>query len=165
MKLFEISSQMESLLNGLPYDEKTGELITADLDELAEDFQETATSIGLYVKELSAFAQSLREEEKALAERRKAIERKVSGLSNYLLHNMKKLDIKSISNAKLAISTKKSSSLSVSDDFVKWAELNAKYLLSYGEPKPDKEAIKREIKAGGNFVGCEIVENINLKIK
>lgn len=71
MKLFEISSKMESLLNGLPCDEKTGEVITADLDELAEDFQEAAASIGLYVKELNAFAQSLREEEKALAERRR----------------------------------------------------------------------------------------------
>ena len=86
MKLYEIDNQIQALLDGMGVDGATGEVVL-DVEALAAlqlERQTKLEGIALYIKDISAFADDIRAEENALAERRKALEAKAERLKGYL---------------------------------------------------------------------------------
>ncbi|MEG1608521.1 MAG: siphovirus Gp157 family protein [Clostridia bacterium] len=160
--LYEISSKLANLEF---VDMETGEVNEEMLNDLEMSFSDKAKNIALFIKNLNADAKAIKEEEKSLAERRKAKENKIDALERYLLSMIELTNKSKLEFAECVISTRKSTFVEVDEKFVQWANDNAKELLVYKEPNADKAAIKEAIKSGEKFEFARIVENINLSIK
>ena len=159
MTLYEIDSAITSLV-----DDETGEISDEQaFDQLQMARDTKIENIGLYIKDLQAEAKAIKDEEAALAARRKAAENKVERLKNLLDYALRGAKF---STPRLKVSYRKSQTVEVSDGFLAWADEHRPDLLVYADPKPSKTAIKDAIKHGGipeDMAHIESHENISIK--
>lgn len=155
MKLYEIIKELEEFQ--FEIDEETGEILNIqDLDSLNIAKAEKTENIALWIKNLESDSKAIREEEKALAERRRAKEKKAESLTKYLEYV---LNGDGFESAKVKISFRKSQSVSVAD-------VDAlPEVFTIIKKTADKTATKNALKSGFYIEGCEIVENNNIQIK
>lgn len=91
MRLYEISAALEAAIEGgYTVDEETGEIAFSpdDVERLAQMRDEKLEACGLYIKNAESEAKAIRDEEKALAERRRSLERKAERLREYVLGDL-----------------------------------------------------------------------------
>lgn len=161
MKLYEID---QAIMDCVDFD--TGEILDAErLDGLQMERSRKLEGVACWIKNLTADAKAIREEEKALAERRKAAEKKAESLSNWLTNA---LQGEKLSTAKVAVSFRRSEGLDIidMDSFCVWAMGNGRDdLLKYKHPEVDAKAVKDAIKAGVDVPYARIEERLNLQIK
>ncbi len=160
MKLFEINAALEELLN--QQDPETGEL-TCDLDQLDAlmmERDEKLEGLALYCKNADAEAKAIREEEKALAERRRSLENKAERAKGFLAEQ---LAGEKFSTPKVAVSYRKSEQVEVSTAF--FTDESNERFLRYKDPEADKTAIKNALKAGETVPGAELVSKTNMILK
>lgn len=159
MSIYDIDSAITALI-----DNETGEVTDEEaFDALQMERDVKVENIGLYIKDLTAEAKAIKEEEASLAARRKAVENKAERLKHLLDYA---LNGDKFSTPRLKVSYRKSSTVELSAGFTEWAEINADDLLTYSEPKPNKTAIKAAIKDGrvpGDMATIETHENISIK--
>ena len=163
MRIWEINAALEELLN--QQDPETGEL-TCDLDALEAltiERDEKLEGLALYCKNLTAEAEAIRNEEKALAERRKALENKAARAKDFLDRN---LAGEKFQTAKVAVNYRSSKAVVLLPGFAEWAKQHDKF-LRYKEPEPDKTAITAALKAGDKDLAgyAELVETRSMSIK
>lgn len=153
MKLFEID---EALMQCV--DQETGEILDEEkLDSLVIEREKKIEGVALWIKNLTAEAKAMREEEKKMAERRRVEENRINSLKGWLAYA---LDGQKFSTTKCAVSYRKSSSVNIND----LSKVDKKYLIPQ-EPKPDKKAIKDALKSGEKIDGCTLEEKTNVSIK
>lgn len=160
MKLFEINAALEELLN--QQDPETGEL-TCDLDQLDAlmmERDEKLEGLALYCKNADAEAKAIREEEKALAERRRSLENKSERAKGFLAEQ---LAGEKFSTPKVAVSYRKSEQVEISMAF--FTEESNERFLRFKDPEADKTAIKNALKAGETVPGAELVSKTNMILK
>ena len=160
VRLFEINAALEALLEQV--DPETGEL-TCDLEALEAltiERDEKLEGLALYCKNLTAEAEAIRNEEKSLAERRKALENKAARAKDFL---EEQLSGEKFSTPKVSVSYRRSEQVEVSMSFFS-TEGNERF-LRYKDPEPDKTAIKAALKNGETVPGAEIVSYLNVQIK
>lgn len=159
--LYDLRADLAHVIDGgFILDEETGEILfdADNLDELEAVFADKLEACGLFVKNLESDAKAIREEEKALAARRQALERKADRMKDYILRNMDAAGGK-LSTPRIALSTRRSETVDVFDiealprEFVKVTTA------------ADKTAIKKAIKSGAEVQGADIVEKMNLQVK
>lgn len=167
MTLYNIDNKiLEIIERGFIVDEETGEIIdsaeevSARLEELEFDRTAKIENIALYVKNLEALTLSLKNEENALAERRKAKEKRIESLKNYLTNSMVAANENGIETSKVCISFRKSESVVVNEEI-----LDRKYFNEKVSYTPDKTAIKKAIKDGATIDGAYIETKQNLQIR
>lgn len=157
--LYEIDA---AILNCVDFE--TGEILDAEqLNMLQMDREKKLENIALYIKDLTAQAAAIREEENALAARRRVKERAADRLKNYLSAS---LGGKGFESARVRIGYIKSQALKVDNE----AELLG-YLAENGMDKCWKtktELCKKEltdlIKMGYEIPGCGLEERQNIQI-
>lgn len=157
LSIYEIEQEIMALV-----DPETGEITDYDaLDKLNMAREEKIENIAMWIKNLSAEAKAIREEEKNLAERRRASETKAESLSKYLDRT---LVGEKFSTAKVCVSYRKSTAVEIADEeaFIKAADIT--YLVPQA-PKIDKKAITEALKLGTVINGAELVERNNIQIK
>lgn len=160
MKLYEINAELEALLEQV--DPETGEL-TCNMDALealtmARD--EKLEGMALYVKNMDAEAAAIKAEEKALADRRKALENKAERTRVFL---QEALSGETIKTARVVVSYRRSEAVEIRDpDFILYADPK---FLTQKNPDINKFAIKAAIKAGEIVPGAELVTRQNMSIK
>lgn len=105
MKLYEIDQEIQKILDAMCVDEETGEVIldTEALNALQEARQDKLENAALYVKDLEATASAIKEEEKKLSERRKAMENKAGRIREWIMFN---LNGEKISTPRVALSAR-----------------------------------------------------------
>lgn len=160
MRLYEVNAALEELLN--QQDPETGEL-TCDLeqlDALMMERDEKLEGLALYCKNCDAEAKAIREEEKALAERRRSLENKAERAKGFLAEQ---LAGEKFSTPKVAVSYRRSEQVEVSMAF--FTEKSNERFLRFKDPEADKAAIKAALKAGETVPGAEIVSKMNMSIK
>lgn len=162
MTLYEIDRGIEALVNAV--DPETGE-ITVDndaLDALMMERDSKIENIACYIKNLTADAKAIKEEEAALSARRRAAEKKVERLKNYLSYA---LQGEKFQTAKCSVSFRRSTAVEVDDGFVEWAQTSGNEdLLRYKLPDVDKAAVKARL-ADGDIPCARLVENTSITIK
>lgn len=164
MELYKINKHIQDVLeNGYSFDEETGEILfdTSSLDTLEIAFNEKVDNIICYIKNLNALNDAIESEIKALGERKKANNKKVENLTNYVLTTMKMREMDKLETAKNKVSFRKSKSLNVVDE----SKIPSIYFTEKIEHKVNKKAITDAIKQGYEIEGCELVEKTNLIIK
>ena len=163
MTLYEIDKSIEALVNAV--DPDTGE-ITVDneaLDALLMERDAKVENIACCIKNLTADAKALKEEETVLSYRRKTTEKKVERLKDYLTYA---LQGEKFQTAKCAVSFRKSSAVEVDDCFVEWAQTSGnEELLRYKEPEVNKTAVKERLTGGEAFDFARLVQNTSITIK
>jgi hypothetical protein len=159
--LYEIEQAMLACV-----DMETGEVIdAAQLDALQMERTAKLESVALWIKNLESDVEAYKAEMESFAARRKAAERKIEGLKDYLANA---LGGEKFSTAKCAVGFRKSQSVDIKDEqfFVTWAMFNDRDdLITKKEPVPNRTAIKQALKEGFTLADVALVEKLNISIK
>ena len=159
MTLYEIDTAIMDC-----FDAETGELTNPEaFENLQVERSQKIENIACWIKDLVADAAAIREEEKALAERRKVMENKAANLKDYLSRFVNPGE--KYSSARCAVSWRKSTKVEIFDLEALLNDSNMDQYLVYKEPEPNKKLIKEAIQDGQAVTGCELVDAQNLQIK
>lgn len=165
VNLYEIHSRIAAILDtGIIIDDETGEVLSdvSDLESLQMEFEEKLENTICYYKNLKAEAMAIRQEEQALAARRKANENRATSLERYIQSCMSGSGLQKFETPRCKASLTHSKSVEIADD-VFFALAPEEYVRVKKEA--DKAAIKKAIGAGADIPGACIVENERLTIK
>jgi hypothetical protein len=161
MTLYEIDERITAALSKA-IDPETGELIDEQaleaLDGLQMERTQKCENIACYYKSLKAEADAIKAEEKALKHRREVAEHKAERMKDYLDYA---LQGEKLSTAKVAVSYRKSKSVSI-DDMDRIPEI---YIREKVSREPDKKQIAEAIKAGDEIPGAHMEETNNIQIR
>jgi len=158
MSIYDIDDAIIKLV-----DADTGEITDEEaFDALQMERSKKIENTGCLYKNLVAEAKAIKEEEAALAQRRKAVENKAERIKNLLVYALKGERFES---PKLRCSYRKAKSIMVDDGFVAWAQEHADDLLTYKEPTPNRTAIKAALADGREIEHAEIVTTENVQVK
>lgn len=163
MTLYEIDKSIEQLVNAV--DPETGELLVDNdaLDALMMERDGKIENIACFIKNLTADAKALKDEEAALAERRKAAEKKAERLKDYLSYV---LGGEKFQTVKCAVSFRKSQTVEIDEGFTAWAEKTGNdNLLRYKAPEANKVAIKALLAQGADIPCARLTQNTSITIK
>lgn len=159
--LYEINSLIANY--EMVFDPDTGEWLNeSDLDSLNLAREEKIESICLWIKNLRAEASAIKDEEKNLADRRKAKEAKADRLEEYVSSN---LQGKPFETSKVKVTFRKSESVEIlNEDAVPDSFLDIKVVR-----QPMKAEIKKRLKeaeAKGEeipWARLNVKQNMNMK--
>ena len=169
MTLYDIDAQIAALdgaaEDDMLIDEETGELVSVAqaLDALRMEREAKLENVACWVKNLSAEADAIREEENRLLKRRKAAETKAANLKAWLLAAMTREDgtTDKLKTGRVMVSVKRNPPSTVVDD----ALLPSSYKVAKITYQPNKEMIKRELLAGGKVPGAHLEYGRSVVIK
>ena len=169
MTLYDIDAQIAALdgaaEDDMLIDEETGELISVAqaLDALRMEREAKLENVACWVKNLSAEADAIREEENRLIKRRKAAETKAANLKAWLLAAMTREDgtTDKLKTGRVSISVKRNPPSTVVDDEL----LPSTYKVAKITYQANKELIKRELLAGGEVPGAHLEYGRSVVIK
>lgn len=163
--LYEINAAIQNF--EFEFDEETGEVLNSDyLDQLEMDRSEKIENIALYIKELDAEEQAIKDEIKRLQDRAKQKANKREYLKEYLKYN---LDGQKFETARCNISFRKTQTVEISDEdaLLRWCFDNNRDDL-FGMKttvSPKKTELKKAIKQGLNCPFVGLVEDKSISIK
>jgi len=133
------------------------------LEGLEGEIEIKADNIACVIKEMFANAESIKHEEKKLAERRKAIENNGERLKKYLFNCLEAMNMKKIETPRNVISIRKNpAKLIIADDFI---EKNYEYVEAIEQFFVDKGRLKEDLKAGKVVEGARLEQLATLNIK
>ena len=169
MTLYDIDAQIAALdgaaEDDMLIDEETGELISVSqaLDALRMERDEKIENVACWVKNLSAEADAIREEENRLVKRRKAAETKAANLKSWLLAAMTREDgtTDKLKTGRVMVSVKRNPPSTVVDD----ALLPSTYKVAKITYQANKDLIKRELLSGGEVPGAHLEYGRSVIIK
>lgn len=169
MTIYDIDARIAALSNAaeddMLIDEDTGELMSVAqaLDALRMEREEKIENVACWVKNLSAEADAIKEEEINLAKRRKAAETKAANLKAWLIAALTRDDgtTDRVKTARVAVSVKRNPPSTIVDD----ALLPSSYKVAKITYQADKELIKRELLAGGEVPGAHLEYGRSVMIK
>lgn len=161
MSLYHIDQALENLV-----DHDTGEVLDFDaFEELQMARDAKIEGIVCWTKNLAAEAKAIREEEKELAERRRALEAKRDKLLGYV---DRALDGAPFQTAKCSVTYRKSTAVEITDmnALVQWCMDNGyDGKVTYTAPTVNKSDITALLKAGTAIDGAELVTRMNMGVK
>jgi len=106
MRLYELTSQFKELQNLEDIDPVA---LGDTIDSIKGDISEKGRGVASYFQNLDADIAAMKEAEKRIASRRKAIEKNSAYLKEYLLRNMQECDITSIECPEFKVTIRKPS--------------------------------------------------------
>lgn len=178
MRLYEISGDFAALFDQLEVFDEIEEEHEREIAQEAwfdtltaieGEFEIKAESVAQYIKELRAEAEAIKAEEQALSARRKAKEKRVKSLTDYLMMCMKRIHREKIETAKCKLSIRKNAeSVQVADEdrlARQLAALGRSDLIRVKPPELDKTAIKKALQAGETINGAALGRTESLIIK
>ena len=139
------------------------EVIADTLESISGDLEVKALNVALFARNLESTAAAIKQAEGDMAARRKALERRVQSLKDYLLSAMQSTGIKKIEGPYLRIGVRDNpESVEVFDA----DQVPAEFMRQPEPPPaaPDKAAIKAAIKAGQEVPGAKLTRTQRLDI-
>lgn len=169
MSLYDIDRKIAELIeNGYNeecVDAETGEFLEGKVEELLSQYEcdraVKIENIALYIKNLNAEAEAIKQEEKKLADRRKAKENKATRLEEYLASSLIGNNETKFESSRCSLSFRKSVKVIVTDE----KSLPDDYVKQKIEYTADKTKIKKDLQSGIEIMGARLEEKQNLQIK
>lgn len=163
MKFYEIDTRVEELLLALvDEDGVINEEAERELAELELADTEKTEGVLLAIKGMAAEAEAIRNEEKALADRRRVIEKKAEGLKAFI---QRRLAGEKFRTPRVAVSYRKTTSCEVDDGaWIFWPE-ELQDQLTKQTTTVDKAAVKALLKDGRQIDGARLVTSQSMTIK
>lgn len=140
------------------------EQIADTLEALEGDINEKAVNVAAFTRNLDASAAAIREAGKAMLARADRIEKRADGVRSYLLFQMQAAGITKIESPWFTLAVRKNPPAVVVDDE---AQVPPEFIVTPPPPapRPDKDAIKRALKAGTAVPGCHLLQGERLEIR
>ena len=159
MTIYEIDNEIMNCV-----DMETGEVIDTDkLNDLQMERDAKIENVALWIKELKAEAEAIKNEKQTLAERQRVAENKAESLKNWLAYA---LNGEKFKTAKCSILYRNSESVEVTEEGLEALMRDHEDLLTYKTPEPNKKAIKEAIKNDGlDVAGIQLVQKTSTIMK
>lgn len=149
-------------------DQETGEILdTEKLDALQMEREEKLENIALWVKDLTAEANAVKEEADKLTARKRALDNKITALKSWLLIA---LDGEKLKTPRCNVYQTHNTRVNVIDEqsVTNWIQTNCKepeQFLKFSLPEIRKDALKKAIKEGTEIPGAylEATESVVIK--
>lgn len=169
MSLYDIDRKIAELIeNGYNeecIDAETGEFLEGKVEELLSQYEcdraVKIENIALYIKNLTADAEAIMQEEKKLADRRKAKENRAARLEEFLSGSLLANGETKFESARCSLSFRKSVKVIITDE----KNLPVDYVKQKIEYTADKTKIKKDLQSGKEITGAVLEEKQNLQIK
>jgi len=168
--LYDIADSYQNFMQMVENGEIEDEQVIADtLDSINQEFDAKVDNIACLFKSISAEADAIEAEAKRLIERAHYKRNVCDRLKAYVSAYMQVVGKDKFENERNRVSFSKSQALDVLDEQTLIASLNVagrEDLYRVEEVvKVDKAGIKKAIKDGASFAGCEVKTNKNIQIK
>jgi hypothetical protein len=134
------------------------------LDGMSGELEVKASATAAVIRNMEVLAGQIKDAEKQMADRRKAIESRAASLSAYLLANMAHAGIQKVETPHFAITIKVNPGhVEVYDESM----IPAEFLRQKPPPapEPDKAALKVALQKGINVQGARFVKGSRIEIK
>lgn len=164
LTLYEMAAefrQTAELLADMDLDPQT---ITDTLEAAAFPVEQKCAQVAAFIRNMEATAEQIKQAEKQMAERRKAMENRAEHIRDYLLHNMQACGMTKIEHPLFKIAIKQNpESVVIEDerqipvDYMRFPELPP--------PVPDKALMKQAMKDGYTIPGAKLVRTQRVEIK
>jgi hypothetical protein len=164
LALYEISAQYLADLNKLNELELDEQTFLDTLEGLSGELEQKAINVAMYIKNLEVSADAIKQAEKSMADRRKAIESKNERIRKYLLENMLKTGITKIECPHFVLSVRKRPA---SVDVLMQDQIPDEY-FDIPDPLPptlNKKRLAEDLKAGVLIEGARLTQGNSLQIK
>lgn len=163
--LYALSAQKQELLNTIAAfdleDMQASDVIADTLEALDEALEGKVESVLHFRQHLLNEAAALKAEEQRLAERRKLREAKADRLKEYVNECLSIAGVKKLETALYTVSYRNSTVVEITNT----EALPIGFLRTTTTTDPDKNAIKKALKAGEVIDGARLVDKMNLQIK
>lgn len=161
--LYQLATEYRALADRLHDLDLPDEVIADTLESESGDLMEKGTNVAKVFRNLEAMADQIKQAEKQMADRRKALEKRAERLKTYLHTNMEKAGISKIESPWFVISIKKNPASVVVDDE---SEIPDDYMREIpARFEPDKAIIKSAIQEGYTVPGCHLESTTRIEIK
>ena len=166
MKLYEIAADYRELLEAIEAGEIPEESIEDTLESITTVLEDKADNIACFIKNLTAEVDAIKAEEQKLAKRRKAKERQIVRVTNYLANTLLASGYTSVETTRNKISFRGSEAVAIPDEraFIEWATKEHDELLTYGKPTVNRTAVKAALDSGAEISGAYIERRQNIQI-
>lgn len=162
MRLFEIPMMIREAFEAITLDEETGEIIGNDaFESIVMDAENKCLSTAKYLKELKYEADAIRNEERTLAARRKALESKHEYLKSMLKQGMESIGAYKMNDSQVSISFRNNPASAVIECDVDSLPDEFKKISI----EANKSAIRDALKAGAIIDGCHLQQTQSIIIK
>ena len=161
MKLYELTAEYKNILDLIEVDDSEGlKLALEQLDGEIETKVENSVKV---IKSIEGDILALKEEEKRLAGRRKALENKVSSMKEYIEHNLNFIDDKKVKTTLFTVAMQNNKkSVNILNEEV----IPEEYVKTVTTTSIDKVAIYEAMeKQGLEIDGVELVQTQSLRIR
>lgn len=164
LTLYQIAAEHRQMVDALMDTQDDMQVIADTIEAESYPLEVKAQNVAYAVKTLEANAAAIKEAEKQMAERRKAMENRAARIREYLQTCMEVANVSKIECPHFAMSIKNNPpSVEVYE-----SNLVPIDFMRFPEPPPavpDKKAIMEAIKAGQEVPGAHIVQGKRLEIK
>lgn len=163
MKLYDLSEAYINIQNLLDTEGADQESLNMALAEIGTEIESKAQNIAYIIRGMESDTVAIKEEEKRLADRRKAIENRIKWLKDNIKEHMQLTNIDKIKTATVTIALQNNPpAVNITDQ----EQIPAKYLTVIPEQYvADKKAIASAIKAGEGVPGAELTQGQSLRIR
>ena len=163
MKLYDLTHNYQNLLELMDNEDIPQDEITAALNGLEGEFNLKAENIAKLLRSMEADTKAIKDEEKRLSNRRKALENRCTNLKTYLSDSMRAIGKDKIKGDIFTISFRNNApSLNITDASI----LDKKYLILVpSQTVIDNGPLKEDLKNGVLVNGAELISNKSLMIK
>lgn len=163
LTLYELTGEYKEALTVLSELDLDKQAVCDTLEGLQGAIEVKAQNVAMFVKNLEATAEAIKEAESKMAARRKAIEARAEFMKNYILNNMKVCNMTRIDSPYFSLSIRKNPASVVIDNAGLIPE-EYKRIPEPPAPLPDKKAIAAAIKEGFEIPGVHIEQTERLHI-
>lgn len=134
------------------------------LEAISGDLEEKAKAVAMFARNLEASAEAIKQAEKQMADRRKALENKADKVRQYLLDNMLKTGISKIDCPYFSLSIRKNPP---AVEIIQQDMIPMEYFDIPPMPAPqlNKNRLKDDLKNGVIVDGAKLTQGHSLQIK
>lgn len=158
--LWQLDKTIQQIMEtGFGFDEETGEVLfdSSQLDDLQMEMKDKLESCALFIKNQDALAKSIKDEEAALAARRKTVEREAEHMRQYVLNHLQG----KVETPKVRISTRTSKYVDIVDE----EQIRPEYVTTKTVKSIDKKAIRKALDDGLSVPGASLGTRVGLVLK
>lgn len=164
LTLYTIADQYLADLQALQDMEIDEQTFADTLEGLSGDLELKATNVAMFIRNLEASAEQIKAAEKAMADRRKALEAKADRIRQYLLDNMNRTGITKIECPYFVLGVRKNPP---AVEVLNQDMIPDEYFDIPEPPAPtlNKNRLKEDLKAGVVVEGAKLTAGQSLSIK
>lgn len=162
--LYELAADFRETADRLADMELDEQTLRDTLESIAYPVEQKAVQVAAFVRNLEAAAEQIKQAEKQMADRRKAMESRAANVRQYLMDNMRACGFTKIEHPMFKIAIRQNpESVVIEDerqipvDYMRFPELPP--------PVPDKALMKQAMQDGHEIPGAKLTRTLRLEIK